>query len=74
MSGDEYESPAQRQCTHEMKNLLHRWEEESDLEQKEILRALSVALNEYYGEDDEFDTFEIEHCDEGGVEFEENEE
>ena len=48
---DPYESPAQRQCTHELKTLLHRWEEESDLEQDEILSALNTALDEYYGED-----------------------
>ena len=48
---DPYESPAQRQCTHELKILLHRWEEESDLEQGEILKALNTALDEYYGED-----------------------
>ena len=45
------ESEAQRQCTHELKTLLHRWEEESDMEQEEILGCLSNALVEYYGED-----------------------
>ncbi|MFZ9046983.1 MAG: hypothetical protein ACO2ZZ_14085 [Cyclobacteriaceae bacterium] len=48
---DPDESPEQRQCTHEIKTLLHRWEEESDMTQEEILQALNTALDEYYGED-----------------------
>ena len=41
-------SQASRQCIHEMKALFHRWEEESDLEQEDILDCLSEALDEYY--------------------------
>ena len=44
-------SEASRQCTHEIKALVHRWEEESDLEQQDILDCVSDALNEYYQED-----------------------
>ena len=44
-------SEASRQCTHEIKALVHRWEEESDLEQQDILDCVSDALNEYYKED-----------------------
>jgi len=45
------ETEAERQCTHELKALLHRWEEESDLEQSDILNCLNTAIDEYYGED-----------------------
>ena len=48
---EEPETEAERQCTHGTENLLHRWEEESDLEQEDILQCLSKALDEYYGED-----------------------
>ena len=44
-------SEASRQCIHELKALLHRLEEESDLEQQDILDCVSDALNEYYKED-----------------------
>ena len=44
-------SEASRQCIHELKALFHRWEEESDLEQQDILDCVSDALNEYYEED-----------------------
>ena len=44
-------SQASRQCIHEIKALFHRWEEESDLEQEDILDCLSEALDEYYKED-----------------------
>jgi hypothetical protein len=44
-------SEASRQCIHELKALFHRWEEESDLEQQDILDCVSDALNEYYDED-----------------------
>ena len=44
-------SEASRQCIHELKALFHRWEEESDLEQQDILDCVSDALNEYYKED-----------------------
>ena len=44
-------SQASRQCIHELKALFHRWEEESDLEQQDILDCVSDALNEYYDED-----------------------
>ena len=44
-------SEASRQCIHELKALFHRWEEESDLEQQDILDCVKDALNEYYDED-----------------------
>ena len=44
-------SEASRQCIHELKALFHRWEEESDLEQQDILDCVKDALNEYYQED-----------------------
>ncbi len=44
-------SQASRQCIHELKALFHRWEEESDLEQDDILDCVKDALNEYYQED-----------------------
>jgi hypothetical protein len=44
-------SEASRQCIHELKALFHRWEEESDLEQEDILDCAKDALNEYYDED-----------------------
>ena len=43
-------SEASRQCIHELKALFHRWEEESDLEQEDILDCVKDALNEYYQE------------------------
>ena len=44
-------SEASRQCIHEFKALFHRWEQESDLEQVDILDCLKDALDEYYKED-----------------------
>ena len=44
-------SEASRQCIHELKALFHRWEEESDLEQDDIVDCVKDALNEYYKED-----------------------
>ena len=44
-------SEASRQCIHELKALFHRWEQESDLEQDDILDCAKDALNEYYKED-----------------------
>ena len=44
-------SEASRQCIHELKALFHRWEQESDLEQDDILDCAKDALNEYYDED-----------------------
>lgn len=40
-----------RQCVHEIKCVLHRWEEESDLGQEGVLESLKVALYEYYAEE-----------------------
>lgn len=42
---------ALRQCTHEIKALLHRWSQESDLEDSEILDACTDAIEEYFDED-----------------------
>lgn len=65
---EETETEAERQCTHELKTFLHRWEEESDLEQEDILKCLSTALDEYYGEDVvEFECdFDLDDDDEEG--------
>ena len=57
---------ASRQLIHEFKTLFHRWEEESDMEQHEILECLGEAVDEYY--DEEVVDFE---CD---MELEEDEE
>jgi len=48
---DPVEEEAKRKCTHEVKALFHRWEEESDLESQEILNCVSDAIDEYYEED-----------------------
>lgn len=45
------EEVAKRQCTHEVKALFHRWEEESDLDSQQILECVSEAIDEYYEED-----------------------
>jgi hypothetical protein len=42
---------ASRQLIHEFKSLFHRWEEESDMEQHEILECLGEAVDEYYDEE-----------------------
>ena len=47
-----------RQLIHECKALFHRWEEESDMEQHEILECLGDAVDEYY--DEEIVDFESE--------------
>jgi hypothetical protein len=47
-----------RQLIHEFKALFHRWEEESDMEQYEILECLGDAVDEYY--DEEIVDFESE--------------
>ena len=70
---DGYEE-SKRKCTHELKALLHRWEEESDLEQDDILECVSEALDEYYDEDVvDFDS-DISLEDEEGMELGEDEE
>jgi hypothetical protein len=51
MSVDE-EEDAKRKCTHEVKALFHRWEEESDLDSNEILECVSEAIDEYYEEEE----------------------
>jgi len=45
------EAEAERQCIHEFKNLIHRWSEESDLEDEEIIGCIVNASKEYYKED-----------------------
>tara|TARA_R110000796_G_scaffold229303_1_gene346574 strand:- start:363 stop:545 length:183 start_codon:yes stop_codon:yes gene_type:complete len=45
---------AKRQFIHELKNLLHRWSEESDLKDKQLLECVGEAVDEYF-EDDVFD-------------------
>ncbi len=42
---------ASRQVIHEVKALLHRWEQESDLLQEEIVACVRNGVNEYYQED-----------------------
>ena len=35
----------------EVKALLHRWEEESDLKDTELLECIDIAVTEYFEED-----------------------
>ena len=42
---------AKRQFIHELKNLLHRWTEESDLEDRQLLECMSEAVDEYFEDD-----------------------
>jgi len=42
---------AKKQCYHEFKNMIHRWSEESDLDDKEIVECMVEAAQEYYDED-----------------------
>ena len=42
---------AKRKCIHEFKNVIHRWSEESDLEDDEIVQCMVEAAQEYYDED-----------------------
>ena len=42
---------ASRQCIHELKNLIHRWSEESELEDEQIVECIVQAAAEYYEED-----------------------
>lgn len=35
----------------EVKALLHRWEEESDLQDTELLECIDIAITEYFDED-----------------------
>ena len=44
------ELPSEK-VVNEVKALLHRWGEESDLEDHELLQCISDALNEYFDED-----------------------
>jgi len=57
---------ARRQLIHEFKAVFHRWEEESDLMDFEILECMNEAMNEYYDEDViDFDSeIELEEDDE----------
>ena len=68
------EAESKRKCVHEIKTVLHRWEEESDLDQEDILECVSEALEEYY--DEEVVDFESDICldDEQGMELGEDEE
>mgnify|MGYP003113704297 CR=1 FL=1 len=68
------EEESKRKCVHEGKAILHRWEEESDLDQEDILECVSEALEEYY--DEEVVDFESDICldDEQGMELGEDEE
>lgn len=40
-----------RKVVHEVKALLHRWSEESDLEDDELLQCIKDAVDEYFDED-----------------------
>ena len=42
---------AKRKCIREFKNVIHRWSEESDLEDDEIVQCMVEAAQEYYDED-----------------------
>ena len=44
-------SIAKKQCYHEFKNMIHRWSEESDLDDKEIVECMVQAAQEYYDEE-----------------------
>lgn len=44
------DSPS-RKCTHEIKALIHRWEEESDLDCEQIVECVNDAVQEYYDEE-----------------------
>ena len=44
------ELPSEK-VVNEVKALLNRWSEESDLEDHELLQCISDALNEYFDED-----------------------
>ena len=42
---------AKRQFIHELKNLLNRWTEESDLEDEQLLECMHEAVDEYFEDD-----------------------
>ena len=42
---------AKRQIIHALKNLIHRWSEESDLEDSDLLDCMGDAVDEYFDED-----------------------
>ena len=42
---------AKRKCIHEFKNAIHRWSEESDLEDDQIVECMVEAAKVYYKED-----------------------
>tara|TARA_R100000479_G_scaffold140481_1_gene76410 strand:- start:443 stop:691 length:249 start_codon:yes stop_codon:yes gene_type:complete len=44
-------SEAKKQCYHEFKNMIHRWSEESDLDDEEIVQCMVDAAKEYYDQD-----------------------
>jgi|TARA_R110002012_G_scaffold37325_1_gene104680 hypothetical protein len=43
-------SEASRQCIHEIKSLIYRWENESDLDEIDITNCMKDAVNEYFNE------------------------
>ncbi len=45
------EEEARRKCIHEVKNLIHRWSEESDLDDAQIVECMVTASEEYFEED-----------------------
>ncbi len=66
---------SKRKCTHELKALFHRWEEESDLDSEEIMGSVGDAIDEYYEEDVvEFEADPSMLEDDEGVELGEDEE
>ena len=42
---------ARKQVIHEIKSLFHRWSQESDLEDKELLKCVGDAIDEYFDEE-----------------------
>lgn len=66
------EEEASRQCTHEMKALIHRWSEESDLCDQDIINCLVEAATEYWDED--VIEFEDDGILDGGLDLGETEE
>ena len=40
-----------RKVIHEIKSLLHRWGEESDLDEEDLLKCVGEAIDEYFDEE-----------------------
>ena len=51
MSGEPELTESETQCTNEIKALFHRWAEEGDLDDQDIVQCAVRAANEYYEDD-----------------------